>query len=92
MRASKGFRRGTRRRLKNKGHRLTVNERLKELEKGKKVCIVINPSVHDAMPHPRYQGKFGEVVDKRGKAYLVNIKDGGKTKTIISYPEHLKEI
>ncbi|TDA26755.1 MAG: 50S ribosomal protein L21e, partial [Archaeoglobi archaeon] len=41
-------------------------------------------------PHPRYQGRSGIVVGKRGRAYLVQIKDGSIVKTLISRPEHLR--
>jgi large subunit ribosomal protein L21e len=42
------------------------------------------------MPFPRYKGKFGKIIGKRGKSYIVEIIDGNKTKKIISRPEHLK--
>ncbi len=92
MRASKGFRRGTRSRLSSSGRRITVNDKLKSFSIGDKVCIVLNSSQHKAMPHPRYQGSVGVVKGTRGNAYLVSINDGGKSKTLISYPEHLKAV
>ncbi|MHC1564299.1 MAG: hypothetical protein ACXQTF_03105 [Candidatus Hecatellaceae archaeon] len=33
---------------------------------------------------------MGTIVDKRGRAYIVNVKVGGKTKQIIALPEHLR--
>ena len=91
MRASKGFRRGTRVRLRS-SRRTTVNDRLRSFTLGEKTSIVINPSVHEGMPHPRYQGRVGVIKDRRGKAYVVDIKDGDKNKSLVVYPEHLKPI
>ena len=42
------------------------------------------------MPHPRFQGRTGVVVGQRGRAYIVQIRDGGKIKTLFVRPEHLK--
>ncbi|MEM0269186.1 MAG: 50S ribosomal protein L21e, partial [Candidatus Korarchaeum sp.] len=49
------------------------------------------PSVRRGMPHRRYQGKVGVVTGRRGDAYLVDIKLGGKTKHLIVLPVHLKK-
>jgi large subunit ribosomal protein L21e len=44
------------------------------------------------LPFRRFFGKTGTIIDKRGKCYIVKIKDGEKEKTVISRPEHLKAI
>jgi large subunit ribosomal protein L21e len=44
------------------------------------------------MPFKRFFGRTGTVIDKRGKSYIIKIKDGKKEKNIISRPEHLKAI
>ena len=54
------------------------------------VNIVIEPSVQKGRPHRRFHGKTGLVREKRGKAYLIEVKDGNSVKQIITYPEHLK--
>lgn len=64
---------------------------LKEFEVGDKVVIDVEPSVRRGMPHRRYQGKVGMVVGRRGDAYLVDIKLGGKTKHLIVLSVHLKK-
>jgi len=69
-----------------------VNSMLKTYKDGDKVAIVIEPSVHIAMPFVRFHGKIGKVKGKRGSAYLVEFLDGGKTKTVISHPVHLKKV
>ncbi len=90
VRASKGFRRSTRRKLK-KGRRekFKVTPYLREFKPGDRVVIKIDPSSHKGMPFPKFKGKVGEVRERRGEAYIVKIRVGGKTKEIISRPEHL---
>ncbi|VVB61066.1 50S ribosomal protein L21e [uncultured archaeon] len=92
-RRSTGFRNKTRRLLSGAAEkRVTVASRMKEFKSGAKVVVRINPSIHDGMPHPRYYGALGTVLEKRGRAYVVEIKDGGKTKWLIANGEHLKAI
>ncbi|MCS7105748.1 MAG: 50S ribosomal protein L21e, partial [Candidatus Aenigmarchaeota archaeon] len=57
-----------------------------------KVVIAQEPSSHSGMPHPRFKGRIGKVIGKRGKSYIVEITDGNKVKKIISKPEHLKAV
>lgn len=68
----------------------TVNQLLQEFKVGERVVIDIDSSVQDGMPHLRYQGKTGVVGGKRGECYEVSIVDGGKAKTLICNPAHLK--
>ena len=86
---SHGPRRRTRAKLKG-GKKFTVNKFLKKFEKGQKVALVFDPSSQKGMPFRRFYGLSGEVTGKRGTAYLVEIRDGGKVKTVIAKPEHLK--
>ncbi|MHA1860858.1 MAG: 50S ribosomal protein L21e [Candidatus Ranarchaeia archaeon] len=55
-----------------------------------RVDIIPDPSVHKTLPHRRFCGKVGVIVEKRGRAYLVKVKDGGKTKTIFLRKEHMR--
>jgi len=90
---TKGPRSRTRKKLRKKWKGLPpVNEFLKKFEVGEKVVIKIEPSVHKGMPFPRFHGRVGVVIGKRGKAYLVKIEDGKKEKLIISHPVHLKRV
>lgn len=59
---------------------------------GDKVYIIINPSVMKGMPHRRYHGKTGTIVGKRGRCYIVQVRMGGKVKTLIVRPEHLRPV
>lgn len=93
MKASKGFRRGTRRRLSRKTRdKFRVGEFLKKFKKDDRVAVNINASSHKGMPHPRFEGKIGKVKEKRGDSYLVEISVGDSKKNIIARPEHLKHV
>ncbi len=77
--------------LKTK-RKLTPKDFARQYEVGEKVLIKIQPYYKGAMPHPRYRGRVGRIVEKRGSAYVVEIKDGGKAKKIISHPVHLRRV
>ena len=92
-RRAHGFRRRTRNKLrKSPGDKNTVNQFLEEFDDGENVVLKIEPSSHKAMPHPRFKGKIGIVTGMRGRSYLVEIKDGGMKKTIITKSEHLRHL
>lgn len=92
MKRSKGSRNRSRKKLRKdvreKGEP-PVTHTLRDFDEGDKVGVDIDPSVHDAMPHPRFQGVTGTVTGKQGDAFLVAFRDGGKEKTLIAGPEHL---
>jgi len=95
MRHSKGFRSGSRQVLRKKPRQrgmFSLSRILYEYEIGEKVVIDIEPSVHKGMPHPRFNGKTGVVIEKRGRAYIIEIRDGNKKKAIIARPEHIKPL
>jgi large subunit ribosomal protein L21e len=56
-----------------------------------KVVINIDPGIHKAMPHKRYQGKVATVVGQRGRAYILEIPQRKTVKTIITTPEHMRK-
>jgi large subunit ribosomal protein L21e len=90
---SKGRRKRTRNLLRGKAReRLPITRYIQEFKVGSKVVIKPNPSSHKGMPFKRFFGRSGTVIDKRGKSYIIKIKDGKKEKNIISRPEHLKAI
>ena len=67
----------------------SVVRAIQEFETGSKVHVLIDPSIHKGMPHPRFHGKTAEVIGKRGRAFVLKITDGDATKTLITLPEHL---
>lgn len=62
---------------------------IQEFEPGQKVHVLIDPSKHKGMPHPRFHGRTGEITGKRGRAFVLKITDGDSVKTLITLPEHL---
>lgn len=92
VKASRGLRRKTRNILRKsprtKGMTPITHE-FREFDVGEKVSVVIDPGVHYGMPHMRFQGKTGVVSGKQGRAFVVQLKDGDKPKTVIARPEHL---
>jgi len=93
MGKSRGFRSKTHSLLKKAPRergKLGLSRILYEYKPGDKVVIKIDPSIHKGMPHRRYQGNVGVIVDKKGRAYIVNVTQGDAMKEIIVRPEHLK--
>jgi large subunit ribosomal protein L21e len=93
MRKSKGYRAGTRRLLKKKPRergKIKLSKLLHEYQLGTQVVIKIDPSVHKGMPHRRYHGKVGTVIERKGRSYVLSVTQGEATKEIIVRPEHLE--
>ena len=44
---------------------------IQEFETGAKVHVLIDPSIHKGMPHPRFHVKTAEVIGKRGRAFVL---------------------
>jgi large subunit ribosomal protein L21e len=93
MKASRGPRRRTRRVLSKSPRKRglsPITYEFQDFEVGEKVNIVLDPSIHRGMPHPRFHGKTGTVVGNQGKSFVVKVRDGNKLKTVVSRPEHLR--
>lgn len=71
--------------------RLGVPRLVKTFEIGQSVCIDHKSGYFGGMPHPRYRGKRGFVVGKRGHAYIVEIKDYNAVKKLVIPAVHLEE-
>ena len=93
MTKSRGFRAGTRRKLKKK-HRdkFTVEKYLQEFKQGDRVIIDIDSSSQKSMPHFRYQGSAGTIAEKRGMGYVVNVRLGNKEMRLSTKPEHINGV
>lgn len=92
-RRAKGFRHKTRSLLTKKPRergKTGLTKILHEYMPGEKVVVKIDPSVHKGMPHRRFQGKIGVIVQKKGRSYAVNVTQGEAEKEIIVRPEHLE--
>jgi large subunit ribosomal protein L21e len=75
--------------LRSKGV-LPVTRVIQQFEEGQKVHIVCEPSIQKGMPSRRFHGLTGTVIGKRGRAWVVAIRDGNKEKIVISRPQHLR--
>lgn len=95
VKASKGTMEGTRqkfrRRVRQRG-RSPLTRALQTFQVGEKAAVVIDSSVHRGQPHHRFHGLTGTVVERRGRAYVLDVQFGGKTKQAIAHPEHLRRV
>ncbi|HVO85594.1 MAG TPA: 50S ribosomal protein L21e [Candidatus Eisenbacteria bacterium] len=95
MRGSKGYRAGTRHLLKKaprtKG-KIKLSKLLREYQPGARVVVKIDPSTQRGMPHRRFHGKSGTIVNKQGRSYVVSVSQGDEMREIIVRPEHLEPV
>ena len=90
VRASKGLRTGTRRKLrKDSRAKFTITPRLRVFKEMESVTIKPDPCSQKGMPHFRFKGAAGVVLGKRGDAYIVEVRIGKSRKTITTRPEHM---
>ncbi|MCX6694240.1 MAG: 50S ribosomal protein L21e [Methanomicrobiales archaeon] len=88
-----GIRKKTRYKLKKDPRRrgiIPVTALIQKFENGQKVHVVCEPSTQKGMPHHRFHGKTGTIVGQRGRAWVLEVRDGGITKTVIARPQHLR--
>ncbi|KAB1198782.1 MULTISPECIES: 50S ribosomal protein L21e [Haloferax] len=93
MPSSNGPMKGTRGKLSNKPRERGTSppqRSIAEFEEGQKVHLNLDPSVREGRFHPRFNGLTGEVVGKQGRAFKVQINDGGKDKMVVVRPAHLR--
>jgi large subunit ribosomal protein L21e len=88
---SHGARRRTREKYRNPA-KLTVNRALAMFEIGQPVAIKVSSNQQKGMPFRRFHGKTGRVIEKRGRAYVIEIYDINSKKKVIARPEHLKAL
>ena len=93
VRNSKGTRTGTRKIISRKPRERglsPITHSLRRYEIGESVNIVIDPSIHKAMPHKRFHGLTGIVQELQGKAFVIKVKVGNKYMHPIISSEHLR--
>lgn len=93
MRRVGGFRRKTRYKLqktyKTRG-KISIRHFFQKFTVGDSVHLVAEPAYQQGMYNPRFYGRVGVVSGMQGDCYLIDIKEGGKEKTLIVHPVHLK--
>lgn len=88
VKRSKGAFCGSTRKLKGKGI-VSVARFVRTFNPGDKV--VITPKANwTGLPHCRYSGKHGTIVERRGKSYVVEVRDYNQKKMVIAGPVHLE--
>ena len=80
-----------RKRIKARG-KIPMSRMFQTFNEGDSVSLVEELSVQGAGFPKRMQGVTGKVITKRGEAYVVEIKDLGRTKTLVVRPVHLKKL
>jgi len=93
MRGSKGYYTGARRLLTKKPRekgKPKLGKLLIEYALGSQVIIKMDSSVQKSLPHKRFHGKIGTVLEKRGRGYVVSVTKGDDVKKIIVRSEHLE--
>lgn len=71
--------------------KLQLSRYFQDLKKGDTVTVISEYSLQPQFPK-RIQGKTGLIEGKRGRGYIVAIKDRSKQKTYLIKPIHLKKI
>lgn len=71
--------------------KLQLSKYFQEFMKGDNVAVIKEKSINSNFPE-RLQGRIGKIEGKRGKVYMVKIKDQEKEKKFLIEPIHLKKI
>ncbi len=79
-----------RKKIRTRG-KISLSKWFQELKEGDRVAITREPAVQSSFPE-RMQGRTGVVEGKRGRVYMVKIKDQDKEKRYLVAPIHLKKI
>ena len=87
VKASKGAYNRQTRKLKGKSV-VSVAQLVRTFNMGDKV-VITPKSTHRGLPHLRYSGRHGVIVEKRGKSYMVEVGDLKSKKTVIAGAVHL---
>jgi large subunit ribosomal protein L21e len=75
----------------HKPSRLSVSEYIKSFKVGDSVAIIPKGNSSN-IPHPRYRGKIGKVMERRGNAYVVDLRIFNSTKRLVVPVLHLKKM
>lgn len=87
VRKSYGKMRGARKKIRSGD--LPVSRYIDEFKPGDNISVRLHSSFK--LLHPKFQGVSGKIVEKRGNAYRVRIKNKKAYKEIFVKPEHLKK-
>ena len=71
--------------------KLSFSRYFQNLKKGDSVAVIKESAVQSSFP-TRLQGRTGLIEGKRGKSYIIKLKDQSKEKRFLIEPIHLKKI
>ena len=86
---SHGFNHKSRKVMTKKNPR-GVSFLLREYHEGEQALVIIDPRQHKGLPHRRYHGKVGKIINVGRRAVTLHVKLGNKTKTLITRFDHIK--
>ena len=72
--------------------KVSLRRYLAEYKAGDRVSLTVEPSIHEGIYCPRFIGKSGEIVSRRGSCYEVRIKDFTKEKILLVHPVHMRKL
>lgn len=72
--------------------KIPVTGFVKKFAMGENVLLNARPSIREGIYFRRFHGRIGKITGMQGTAYKVRIKDGGKEKTLIVGPIHMRGI
>jgi large subunit ribosomal protein L21e len=75
----------------HKPSQLPISETIKTFKVGDNVAIVPKGNFRN-IPHPRYRGKVGRVIERRGTAYVVQLNVFNSVKVLVVPVLHLKKV
>ncbi|MCL4400754.1 MAG: 50S ribosomal protein L21e [Candidatus Parvarchaeota archaeon] len=78
-------------RVKDKGQ-IDLKKALQTFNLGDKVIIDPSPYFQKNIPHRRFFGINGTVLQKKGKAYTIEVMQGKMCKMVDMLPIHLKKL
>lgn len=90
-----GQRRKTRFKLKKdvkSRSKISLSRYFQTFKEGDRVLLKAEPAVQKGMYLPRFHGNTGTVKGKRGRCYLIHIKDKSKEKDVLVHPVHLTKV
>lgn len=76
---------------KSKG-KISLRRYLAEFKEGDRVSLTIEPSIQEGVYCPRFIGKSGTILSKKGTCYEVKINDFKKEKVLIVHPVHMRKL
>jgi len=79
-----------RKKVRTRG-KLQLSRYFQDLKEGIKVSVVRERGIAASFPK-RIQGRTGVVEGKRGRSYMIKLKDQNKEKRFLIEPIHLKKI